>query len=242
MHVHGPDRLVADGIDVGATVVIDHTFRVAGSAGGIVQGNGIPLVLGEAPLERRVPFLQKRLVVQIADLNALTVLGIVHINHQRFGVQPADGVLDHLTEFPVGNHNLGLTMLQHESNGFGIQANIQGVQHRTNHGHAEMGLHHGRNVRQHDGNGVTSSDAAPFQGRGQTATALIGLRPGVTDRTMDYRGVLRVNGGGAFNKIDGRLDGVIGVNGRQALVKYRGHCVVLLSAVVLMPYSGISLN
>ena len=164
VHVHGPDCLVADGIDVGATVMIDHTFWIAGSAGGVVQRDRIPLVLREAPLEYRIPFLKERLVVQIADLNTLAILGIVHIDHQRLGVQPADGVPDHLTELPVGNHNLGLTVIQHEGDGLSVQANVQGVQHRANHGHPEMGFHHRGNIRKHDGNGITASDAAPFEG------------------------------------------------------------------------------
>src|SRR6056297_3238589 len=105
-----------------------------------------------------------------------------------------------------------------------------------------MGLHHGGHVRQHDGNGITTSDAPPCEGRGETATTLVGLRPGVTDRPVNNGGILRVNRGGTFDKIGGRLNGVVGVNGRQALIKYRGHCVVLFSAVVLMAYSGISLN
>ncbi len=213
VHVHGPHRLVAQRVDVGTAVVVHHAFGITGSAGGVVQGNGIPLIFRETPLELRVPFLQEGLVIQVADLNALTILRVIHVNHQRLVLQMAHRILDHLTELPVSNHHLGFAMLQHEGDGFGIQANVQGIEHGTDHRDAEMALHHGRNVRQHHGNGVAPADSTAFQGRCQAQTAVVGFSPGAADSTVDDGRVIRIHTGRALDKIYGGLNSVVRVPG-----------------------------
>ena len=204
-------------------MVVNHALGVAGSTGGVVQGNGIPLVGWEVPLVLGVTLLQEGFVIQVAYLNAFAVLGIVNIDHQRLVFKVTHGIFDHLTEFTVGNHHLCFTMLQHEGNGFGIQAHVQGVQHSTNHRHTKVAFHHGRNVRQHHRNGITTADSAALQGRRQPAAAIVGFGPVATDGTVDNRRIIRVNTGGTFDEINGGLDRVVCVPGLKALIKDRSH-------------------
>ena len=38
-------------------------------------------------------------------------------------------LMDHLVEFVVGDQHLGFAVLQHEGDGFGVEAYVEGVQH-----------------------------------------------------------------------------------------------------------------
>jgi hypothetical protein len=55
-------------------------------------------------------------------------------------------------------------VIQHESDGLGVKAGVQRIEHRSGHRHAEVGFEHRGDVRQHDRDGVASADAAPGQG------------------------------------------------------------------------------
>ena len=70
-------------------------------------------------------------------------------------------------------------MRQHEGDGFGVEAGVQGIEHGPDHRHAEMAFEHGRRVGQHDGDGVALADATPLQGGGQLAGAVVAFLPGV---------------------------------------------------------------
>ena len=59
---HAPGDDVADGVQVRAAVVVDDALGVAGRARGVVQRDGVPLVLRPQPGELRVALLQQRLV------------------------------------------------------------------------------------------------------------------------------------------------------------------------------------
>ena len=49
---HVPFKDVADGVQVGAAIVIDHALGIAGGAGRVVQRDGVPLVGRRLPVER----------------------------------------------------------------------------------------------------------------------------------------------------------------------------------------------
>ena len=80
-------------------------------------------------------------------------------------------------EFPVGDQDLRLAVLEHERDGFRVQAGIEGIQHGAGHRHAEMGFEHGRDVGRHDRHGVARPDAALRQRRRQSAAPAVGLAP-----------------------------------------------------------------
>ncbi|MNQ61278.1 hypothetical protein D3C85_755910 [compost metagenome] len=218
---HGPGHLVAQGVQVGAAMVVDHTLGVAGGAGGVVQGDGLPLVVGPAPGECRVALGQQRFIVQVAHRLAFAVLGVVDVDHQRRLVEHADGGVDHLMELAVGDQHLGFAVLQHEGDGLGIQAHVQGVEHRADHRHAEVSLEHLRDVRQHDRHRVALADTAPGQGRGQAPAAGVGLGPVAADGTVDDGRVVRIDGGGTLDEAEGGEGDMVDGGGGEALFKDR---------------------
>src|SRR5262249_13360056 len=65
--VHAAGEHVADGEEISAAVVIDHALRIAGGAGGIVERDRVPLVVGHFPGEVRIARREKILVVDAAQ-------------------------------------------------------------------------------------------------------------------------------------------------------------------------------
>ncbi|MNG99410.1 hypothetical protein D3C79_585780 [compost metagenome] len=214
---HGPGHLVAQGVEVGAAVVIDHAFGIAGGAGGVVQRDGLPLVLGPLPGELGVAFGEKGLVVQVADRLTLAVFRIIDIDHQRRVFHQRQRCADDLVEFAVGDQHLGFTVFEHERNGLGVQAHVEGIEHGANHRHTEVCFEHCRNVRQHHGYRVALPDTASGQGAGQASGAFVGLLPVAPDGTMNHRRVLAIDRRRAFDETQGAQGLVIDRGGRQAL-------------------------
>ncbi len=183
-------------------MVVNHALGVAGGAGGVVQGDGLPFVGGGLPGERRIALGQQRFIVQRPQLRAARELWIIHIDHQRLlpaldqPQRPADG----FGELPVGEQDLGFAVLEHERDGFGVQPDVQGVQHGPGHRNPEVQLEHFRDVGQHGGHRVAQADAALAQRRGQAPTAGVGLRPVAADRTMHHGGMSWINRSGALDK------------------------------------------
>lgn len=218
---HGPGHLVAQRVQVGAAVMVDHALGVAGGARGVVQRDRLPLVPGPFPGELRVALGEQRLVVQFANRAAFAILGVVDVDHQRRVVEHTDGGMDHLVEFVVGDQHLGFAVLQHEGDGFGVEAYVEGVQHRADHRHAIVRLEHLGDVRQHHRHRVALADAAPGQGRGQASAALVGLRPVAADVAVDNRGVVRIDAGGALDEAQRRQGDVVDGGGRETLFEDR---------------------
>ncbi|MCY1422268.1 hypothetical protein D9M71_379440 [compost metagenome] len=198
-------------------MVIDHALGVAGGAGGVVQRDGLPFVLGPVPDEVGIAFGQEGLVVQVTDGLALAVLRIVDIDHQRRVFHQRQGAFDHLVELAVGNQYLGLAMLEHEGNGLGVQAYVQGIEHCADHRHAEVRFKHRRDIGQHHRYSVALADTAPGQGTGQAPGAFVGLLPVAPDGTVDHRRVVAIDRRRAFDETQGAQGLVIDRGGRQAL-------------------------
>ena len=57
---HVPADDVGQRVQVGAAVVVDHALGVAGGAGGVVERDGVPLVVGQRPVEVRVAAGEER--------------------------------------------------------------------------------------------------------------------------------------------------------------------------------------
>ena len=197
---HGPGHLVAQRVKVGAAVVVDHALGVAGGAGGVVERNGLPLVIRPFPGKFRVAFGEQGFIVQRADRTAFAVLRVIHIHHQGRVLEQRQGGLDHRMELAVGNQHLGFTMLQHEGDGLGVQAHVQGVEHGAGHGHTEVRFEHRRGVGQHHRHRVATPYATACKGAGQAPAALVGFLPVAADGTVDHRRVVAVHGSGAFDE------------------------------------------
>ncbi|MCY1506165.1 hypothetical protein D9M68_404040 [compost metagenome] len=236
---HGPDHLVAQRVQVGAAVVVDHALGIAGGAGGVVQRDGVPLVLRPLPGELGIALGEQRLVVQAADQLALAVFRIVHVDHQRRMVEHADGGADDVVELAVGDQHLGLAVLQHEGDGLRVQAHVEGVEHRADHRHAEVRLDHLGNVRQHHRHRVATADAASGQRGSQAAAALVGLAPVAADAAVDHGGVVGIDAGGALDEAQRSQRGMVHGRRSEALFEDRhGDTLGLIFSIVLCSAGG----
>ncbi|MNT56219.1 hypothetical protein D3C72_1935030 [compost metagenome] len=121
-------------------------------------------------------------------------------------------------EFAVGDQYLGFAVLQHEGDGLGVQAHVEGVEHRADHRHAEVRLQHLRDVRQHHRHRVALADTAPGQGRGQAPAAGIGLGPVAADGTVDDGRVVRIDGGSALDEAEGGEGDMVDGGWGEALI------------------------
>ncbi len=180
--------------------MVDHPFGVAGGAGGVVQGNGLPLIVGPVPFEFRVAFGKKGFVIKIAQRFAFAVLGVVDIYDQNGALDQFQRRPDDIVELTVGDQHTGFAVVEHEGDGFGVQTHVQGVEHRADHGYTKVAFQHGRNIRQHGGNGIALANAPTVQCRGQAAAALVGFLPVAAQAAMDNGGVVRVDRCGAFDE------------------------------------------
>jgi hypothetical protein len=202
MQAHVPYQGVADRVQIRAAMVIDHSLGIAGRAGGVVQGNGLPLVGRKLPGKLGVALGQQGLVVQRAQFLAADELRVIHVDDQwpfsyRHQLQRlADG----LGELAVGEQDFRLAVFEHESDGFGVQPDIQGVQRRAGHRDAKVRLEHFRDVGQHRRNGMAKADAAFLQCRSQPPAPGVGFRPIAPNGTMHHGGVVGVNRSGPLDK------------------------------------------
>ena len=112
--------------------------------------------------------------------------------------------LDHRGELAVGDQHFGLAVLEDEGDRVGIEADIERVQHRARHRHAEMRLEQLGRVGCHHGDGVVLADAAPLERAREAAAAAIGLGPIVAARAVHDREPVGMDGRGADQEIERR--------------------------------------
>ena len=96
---HVESHGVGHGRQVGAAMVVNHAFGIAGGSRGVVQGNGIPLVCGMLPTGFRIAFLQQGFVIKLRQPLALPCLAIDG-NQQGINLKLGYGGPDLL--FPLG--------------------------------------------------------------------------------------------------------------------------------------------
>ncbi len=156
-----PRQNVAHGEQVRTAMVIDDALWIAGGAGGIIEGNGSPLVRGRQPRERRIARGEKTLVVQFAQrLAPGPRLRVVDIDDDDPASQLFEGRFDDVGEFPVGDEDARVPVFEAVRDGRGIRAGIQGIQHRPRHRHPEMGLVQFGRVGRHDRHRISLADPA----------------------------------------------------------------------------------
>src|ERR1700722_19884487 len=127
-------------------MVGNHTFRVACGTRGVVEGDRTELVFRQGPLEIRIALPQERFVVHFAEQRAAVVQRVVDVDHQYPTLHHAQRGFDDLAEFAVGDQYFGFTVGELKSDSFGVEADVQRVQHRAGHWDAEMRLIHGGNI------------------------------------------------------------------------------------------------
>jgi len=139
---HVPADDVADGVQIGAAVMIDHALGVAGGARREVERDGLPFVVGKMPVEVRVAFLQQRLIVLFAQPLAADVfvgLRVVDVDDNDIAPQVGQRLFDGFRELGVGNQHLGFAVVQDKGDGLGIEPVIERVQHGARHVRMEIG-------------------------------------------------------------------------------------------------------
>ena len=217
---HRPHQDVAGGVQVGATVVVDHPLGLAGGAGGVVERDRLPLVLGQPVGMGRVALGEQRLVLHLADGAPLgDELGIRHVDDQRLLLEFRHRRLDDVGELRVDQDRLRLAVFEHVGDRLGIQADVQCVEHTTGERHAEVGLEHRRHVGQHGRHRLAGLHAPPFQRRGEPPAALPGGAPVAAGGAVDHRRVVRVDRGGALDEGQRRERHEVGGGPGQALLE-----------------------
>ena len=120
--------------------------------------------------------MDKSFVVERADPLALEVgrvrriVGIVIVDHQRPHLGDRQRLAHDAREFAVDNHDFRLGMIELESDD-AVEAGVERMQDCLHHRHAEMDLEHRRRVGEHDGDGVTFTDALARQRGGELQAA-----------------------------------------------------------------------
>ena len=186
---------VAGGVEIRAAMMGHDALGIARGAGRVTERDGVPFVLGMLPGERRIARFDRRLVFQFADPPAAAERRVVHIDHQRFrAAHQLECVGDHAGEFRIDQNDLRAAMVELECDRGCVQPDVERVQNRARHGHGKMQFIHRRNVRQHGGDRIAATDAAPGQKRCEASAALVSLRPGEAAAFVDGAGQVRIDG------------------------------------------------
>ena len=135
----------------------------------------------------------------------------------------AEGVFEHDAELGIDDQNLSLGMVEHEGDGGGVEARIDGVQHRAHHGHAVMGLKHGRRVGEHHRDGVAFADAASLQRRGELARTPAEVPVSDLLAPVDDCDMVRVDARRALKKDERRQRLIIRRSPVEACVEWVDH-------------------
>ena len=205
-----PDQYVAERVQIGAAMVIDDPLGVAGRAGGVVQRDRIPFVCGRQFGEGWVATGEKGLVIDVAEARAARTRRVDDVDDQWLALQPCQRLFDDRGEFGIGDQDLGFAVSEDEGDGFRVEADVQCVQDRTRHRHAEMGFEHFRDVRRHHRHGVATPDTRGRQSRGQPAAAVKCFAPAVPPLTMNDGETVGIDRCGAQQKADRRQRHEIG--------------------------------
>jgi hypothetical protein len=140
-------------------MMIDDTLRVAGRARSVIERDRVPFVrrraFGKAGFGRG----EKGLVIGGAGASAARPRRVANVDDERFAFGPGQRRRDEGGKFGVGDQHLGFAVIEDERDRFRIEADVEGVQHRTRHRHAEMRLERFRDVRRQHRHRIAASDA-----------------------------------------------------------------------------------
>ena len=163
---------IADRQQMRAAMVIDDALGVARRAGGVVERYGVPFVRRGDAFVVLIAFRKEGLVFDLAEPFARAVIfGIVVIDDERARSGELQRGVDHGRELAVGDEDLRLAVVEHESESRGVEPGVERVEHRAAHRHAVMAFEHGRRVGEHRRDGVAALHAAPGQRRSQAPRA-----------------------------------------------------------------------
>ena len=191
MLAHGSGDDVPKGKQRRAAMVVDHAFGVARGAGGVVQRDRVPLVLGHQPLVLGIPRGEERLIAEAADgFPCARIFRVVHVDHQGPRLRLAEGVCRDSRKLPVDDEHLGLAVVEAEGQRRCVEPGIEGVEHAPRHRHAVVALEHLGGVGQQYRHGVAAPDAARRQRRGEAPAAGVERAIAPAQPSVDDGGVI----------------------------------------------------
>src|SRR6516225_6756412 len=135
----------------------DNALRVAGGAGGVVEGDRVPLIARHGPVRSGVALSQECLVLCSPKRSGSGQ--VVNLYQRRPATELRERWTDDRGALAISNQQPCLAMRQDESDGAGIETIVQRVENSACHRHAVMRLEQRRDVRRYDGDGVSPPDA-----------------------------------------------------------------------------------
>jgi hypothetical protein len=127
VHPEVPLQSVAEGVQVGAAVVVDDALGVAGGAGGVVDRDGVPFVGRAGPGVAGVARDEKGLVVGRAD-GVAGGGGVVDVDDERARGGAGQGFVEDGGELAVGEEDLRLGVVEDIGDGASVEAAVEGAQ------------------------------------------------------------------------------------------------------------------
>ena len=186
-------------------MVGDDALGIAGGAGGVGDGDRIPLVRGAFELrERRVP-RDERLVLVFAEALAGTgILAVAHVDDRKRAAvllaQHAQHLAHHRRELAVGDQHRRLAVLQLPGQQRRIQADVERIQHGIERRYGVVRFHHLRGVAQHGADRGAATHSERAQRRGEARRALARLRPAVAACAVHHGGQIAEHLRGALDE------------------------------------------
>ncbi len=187
-------------VQIGAAMMVDDTFRVAGRAARIVDRDRVPFVLRQGEGAGRIALGEQRLIFDLAESGGAGAQ-IVDFNDARSFANPLDGGLGHFGESGINEKNPAFGMVERIGDGRGVEADVDGVQHRSGPGHAEMSLDHRRRIGRQDRHHLAIAYAHPLKTGGQRPGAAVNLAPAQPPRAVQNAELLRIDRRGAAQEL-----------------------------------------
>ena len=138
-------------------------------------------------------WIQARMAMQLRALNAKESAGWLTDQEGK----RSRGAISKLT---VHDEDFRLGVIEHESDGRGIETRVERIQHAARHRYAVMDLQHGGRVGEQYRDRVAAFDAFTRQRGGKPARARVEFRVGITAFAMDDGGRVGMSPRSAFQK------------------------------------------
>ena len=196
-----PHHDVADRFEEGPPVMVDDALRVTGGPRGVVERDRRALIGRRRPREVVGARGQERFVLDLAEPVAWALVErVVDLDDQRLSAKLLEGGSDRGGELPVGQQDLGFTVLEDVGDRARVEPRVDRVEHGPDHGDAEVRVERRRHIRQDGRHGIARADAAAGECRGQAPSPQVEVAIHDAPIAVDHRHALRIDRRGAREK------------------------------------------
>ena len=196
-----PGQDVADGHQERPAVVIDDALGITRRPRRVVERDRLALVARRAPFEVGRSLGQERFVLDLAERAAGAVVErVVDVDDEELPTELLERRADDGGELAVGDERLRLAVAEDVGDRARIEPGVDGVEDRSGHGHAIVGVEHRRDVGEHDGHGVAGADATRGERRRQPPCPRVEVAVRDAPVPVDHGHAVGVNGGRARKK------------------------------------------